>query len=78
MNYYSVRLEHSLSEIETDLLTDDLAGLGFESFESDGAESAHVESARATQTLTAYITAPAYGVARADIETLLQMSLINI
>ncbi|MDE6629975.1 MAG: 50S ribosomal protein L11 methyltransferase [Bacteroidales bacterium] len=72
MNYYSVRLEHSLSEIETDLLTDDLAGLGFESFESDGAESAHAESARATQTLTAYIPAPAYGVARADIDTLLQ------
>ena len=72
MNYYSVRLEHSLSEIETDLLTDDLAGLGFESFESDGAESAHTESARATQTLTAYIPAPAYGVARADIDTLLQ------
>ncbi|MDE5544270.1 MAG: hypothetical protein K2I83_02530, partial [Bacteroidales bacterium] len=67
MNYYSVRLEHTLTDIETDLLTDDLAGLGFESFESDGAESA-----RATQTLTAYIPAPAYDVARADIDTLLQ------
>lgn len=67
MNYYSVRLEHILTEIEADLLTDDLAGLGFEGFESGEAASA-----RAAQTLAAYIPAPAYEAARADIDALLQ------
>lgn len=69
MNYYSVRLEHKLTEIETDLLTDDLAGLGFESFENGGEECA---AACVAQTLTAYIPAPDYEANKAALDTLLQ------
>ena len=69
MNYYSVRLEHKLTEIETDLLTDNLAGLGFESFENGGEECG---AACVAQTLTAYIPAPDYEANRAALDTLLQ------
>ena len=69
MNYYSVRLEHKLTEIETDLLTDDLAGLGFESFENGGEECG---AACVAQTLTAYIPAPDYEANKAALDTLLQ------
>lgn len=69
MNYYSVRLEHKFTEIETDLLTDDLAGLGFESFENGGEECG---AACVAQTLTAYIPAPDYEANKAALDTLLQ------
>ena len=69
MNYYSVRLEHKFTEIETDLLTDDLAGLGFESFENGGEECG---AACVAQTLTAYIPSPDYEANKAALDTLLQ------
>ncbi len=73
MNYYSVCLEHTLTDIEADLLTDDLAGLGFESFESGDAFAVADSAARcAPQTLTAYIPAPVYGAQRAAIDALVQ------
>lgn len=85
MNYYSVRLEHTLTDIEADLLTDDLAGLGFESFEDGATDTAGVGAANpggagfhdaaigaVLQILTAYIPAPDYEANREAIDALLR------
>ncbi len=48
MDYFAVKLRHAMSETDADLCVDALAGLGFESFETED------------NLLTAYIPKPEY------------------
>ncbi len=59
MNYYVVCLHHHLEDFAVDLLQDDLASLGFESFETEEA------------LLKAYIPAKEYDDRKSDIDALL-------
>lgn len=59
MDYFAVKLHHTLCETDADLCVDALAGLGFESFETED------------NRLTAYIPKPEYEKNIADINTLL-------
>lgn len=59
MDYYVLRLRHHLEQVAEDLLVDDLAALGFESFETEEGR------------LAAYIPAKAYGEKRQEIDGLL-------
>lgn len=60
MNYYELRLQHHLEDFAVDLLQDDLATLGFESFETEEA------------LLKAYIPAKEYEARKAEIDALLE------
>lgn len=60
MDYYVVTVEHCFEDFESDLCVDALAGLGFESFESEDG------------VLRAYIPRPAYMQNRAGIESYLR------
>ncbi|MDE7071790.1 MAG: 50S ribosomal protein L11 methyltransferase, partial [Bacteroidales bacterium] len=59
MNYIALKLRHAMSEIDTDLCVDALAGAGFESFETEG------------NLLTAYIPQPEYERRRGEIDAVL-------
>lgn len=60
MNYYELRLQHHLEDFAVDLLQDDLASLGFESFETEDG------------VFKAYAPAKEYEARKAEIDALLE------